>query len=166
MRLMPVIIARCCSGPYPGTAFRSAPAEKNPGRPASCGARFITYPELFERALRASRGLLELDVGAGDRIALLLRNSIEFIEASVATAPLAASAVPINWHWRSEEIAHVLGDSNAKALVVHADLWPEIAASVPNGTSVVVVAPSEGSTASAAPPLDGAVSCEQLAGAA
>ena len=131
-----------------------------------CGARFTTYPELFERALRASRGLLELGVGGGDRVALLLRNSIEFLEASVATAPLGASAVPINWHWRSEEIAHVLGDSRAKALVVHADLWPEIAASVPNGTSVVVVAPSEGSSASAAPPLDGAVSWEQLAGAA
>src|SRR5207245_10545423 len=91
---------------------------------------------------------------------------IGFREASVATAPLGASAVPINWHWRIEEIAHVLGDSGAKALVVHADLWPEIAASVPNGTSVVVVPASEGSTASFAPPPDGAVSWEQLASAA
>jgi len=131
-----------------------------------CGARFITYPELFERALRASRGLFELGVGGGDRVALLLRNSIEFLEASVATAPLGASAVPINWHWRSEEIAHVLGDSGAKALVVHADLWPEIAASVPNGIGVVVVPPAEGSTASAVPAPDGAVSWEQLASAA
>src|SRR5207302_1867650 len=129
-------------------------------------ARFSTYPELFERALRASRSLLELGVGGGDRVALLLRNSIEFLEASVATAPLGASAVPINWHWRSEEIAHVLGDSGAKALVVHADLWPEIAASVPNGTRVVVVAPPEGSSASAAAPPDAAVSWEELAGAA
>jgi long-chain acyl-CoA synthetase len=106
-----------------------------------CGDRFSTYPELFGRALRATRGLSELGVGAGDRVALLLRNSLEFLEASIATVPLGASAVPINWHWRGDEIAHVLHDSGAKALVVHADLWPAIAASVPTGLVRIVVAP-------------------------
>jgi long-chain acyl-CoA synthetase len=108
-----------------------------------CGERFTTYPDLFGRALRASSGLLELGIGAGDRVALLLRNSIEFLEASIATAPLGASAVPINWHWRGDEIAHVLSDSGAKALVVHADLWPAIAPSVPEGLALIVVAPDE-----------------------
>ncbi len=108
-----------------------------------CAGRFTTYPDLFDRALRASSGLLELGVGAGDRIALLLRNSIEFLETSIATAPLGASAVPINWHWRGDEIAHVLSDSGAKALVVHADLWPGIAASVPAGLAIILV-PADG----------------------
>jgi long-chain acyl-CoA synthetase len=108
-----------------------------------CGGRFTTYPDLFERALRASTGMLELGVGAGDRIALLLRNSIEFLEASIATVPLGASAVPINWHWRGDEIAHVLSDSGAKALIVHSDLWPAIAASVPEGVQVILV-PADG----------------------
>ena len=31
---MPVTIRRCSSGPYPGTALRSTPAEKNRSRPA------------------------------------------------------------------------------------------------------------------------------------
>jgi long-chain acyl-CoA synthetase len=104
-----------------------------------CGERFTSYPDLFGRALRATRGLHELGIGAGDRIALLLRNSIEFLEASIATVPLGASAVPINWHWRGDEIAHVLLDSRAKALVVHADLWAAIAPSVPDGLAVIVV---------------------------
>jgi long-chain acyl-CoA synthetase len=104
-----------------------------------CGERFTTYTELFTRALRATRGLHELGIGAGDRVALLLRNSIEFLEASIATVPLGASAVPINWHWRGEEIAHVLLDSGAKALVLHADLWPAIASSVPEDLAVIVV---------------------------
>jgi long-chain acyl-CoA synthetase len=116
-----------------------------------CGDRFSTYPELFGRALRASSGLHELGIGAGDRVALLLRNSIEFLEASIATAPLGASAVPINWHWRAEEIAHVLRDSGAKALVLHADLWEAIAASVPEGIDVLAVA-AEGDPAADAPP--------------
>ena len=120
-----------------------------------CDGRFSTYPELFARALRASRGLHELGIGAGDRIALLLRNSIEFLEASIATVPLGASAVPINWHWRGEEIAHVLRDSGAKALVVHADLWPAIADSVPAGPAIVVV-PAGGADSAELP--DGALS--------
>ncbi len=50
----------------------------------------------------------------------------------MATVPLGASAVPINWHWRGEEVSHVLGDSRAKALIVHDDLWPEVADAVPD----------------------------------
>jgi len=109
-----------------------------------CGRSFSTYPDLFGRALRASRGLHELGIGAGDRVALLLRNSLEFLEASIATVPLGASAVPVNWHWRGDEIAHVLSDSGAKALVVHADLWPAIAPSVPDGIALIVVPTAEG----------------------
>jgi long-chain acyl-CoA synthetase len=108
-----------------------------------CGSRFTTYEDLFGRALRATRGLHESGIGAGDRVALLLRNSIEFLEASIATVPLGASAVPINWHWRGEEIAHVLRDSGAKALIVHAELWSGIAPSVPDGL-VLIVVPADG----------------------
>jgi long-chain acyl-CoA synthetase len=115
-----------------------------------CGARFSTYPDLFERALRASSGLHGLGVGAGDRVALLLRNSIEFLEASIATAPLGASAVPINWHWRGEEIAHVLRDSGAKVLILDADLWQAIAASVPEPVIVLVV-PCDSASAAVIP---------------
>jgi long-chain acyl-CoA synthetase len=109
-----------------------------------CGERFSTYPELFGRALRAARGLHELGIGAGDRVALLLRNSIEFLESSIATVPLGASAVPINWHWRGDEIAYVLSDSGAKALIVHDDLYPAIAASVPAAVQCIVVADESG----------------------
>jgi long-chain acyl-CoA synthetase len=115
-----------------------------------CGARSSTYPELFARALRASAGLHRLGVGAGDRVALLLRNSLEFLEASIATVPLGASAVPINWHWRGEEVAHVLRDSNAKVLVVHEELWPAIRDSVPPELELVVV-PGDGDGAGALP---------------
>jgi len=104
-----------------------------------CGDSFVTYPELFGAALRAARGLSQLGVGAGDRVALLLRNSIEFLESSIATVPLGASAVPINWHWRGEEIAHVLSDSQAKVLVLHADLWPTIEGDLPAGVALVAV---------------------------
>ncbi|MGH2863855.1 MAG: AMP-binding protein [Solirubrobacteraceae bacterium] len=125
------------------------PAQEQIG--VRCDARFSTYPDLFGRALRATRGLHELGIGAGDRVALLLRNSIEFLEASIATVPLGAGAVPINWHWRSDEIAHVLLDSAAKALIVHADIWPAIAPSVPEGLALVVVPSDSGGSAAGLP---------------
>jgi len=104
-----------------------------------CGESSRGYPELFARALRLGAGLAELGVGAGDRVALLLRNSLEFLESSIATVPLGASAVPINWHWRGDEIAHVLRDSRAKALILHADLWPAIAERVRNDVVLIAV---------------------------
>ncbi len=108
-----------------------------------CGGSEASYLELFGAALRASSGLASLGVGAGDRVALLLRNSLEFLQASIATVPLGANAVPINWHWRGDEIAHVLSDSGAKALVLHADLWPALKGHVPEGVALVSVGDGE-----------------------
>ncbi|HTY98182.1 MAG TPA: AMP-binding protein, partial [Solirubrobacteraceae bacterium] len=116
-----------------------------------CGERTSSYQDVFTGALRATSGLAELGVGAGDRVALLLRNSIEFLQSSVATVPLGASAVPINWHWRGEEVAHVLNDSRAKVLVVHDTLWAAVSESVPDGVAVVIV-PSVPEEESAEPP--------------
>jgi long-chain acyl-CoA synthetase len=111
--------------------------EGHEGIGVRCGDAFASYQDLFAGALRAARGLAGLGVGAGDRVALLLRNSLEFLQASIATVPLGASAVPINWHWRGEEIAYVLGDSGAKAIVAHADLAGAI--DLPEGVALVVV---------------------------
>jgi long-chain acyl-CoA synthetase len=124
-----------------------APSEEG----VRCGERFVAYPELFANALRASGGLDALGIGAGDRVALLLHNSIEFLEASIATVPLGASAVPINWHWRGDEIAHVLTDSGAKALIVHADLYAEIAERLPRGVASVIVPSADGRDAETPP---------------
>jgi long-chain acyl-CoA synthetase len=129
-------------------AVTATPSDRPTG--VRCGERFTTYEDLYGRALRATRGLSELGVGAGDRVALLLRNSIEFVEASIATVPLAAAKVPINWHWRGEEVAYVLSDSRAKVLVAHEDLWRGVRDSIPAGVAVIVVP----TTADALAPAD------------
>jgi long-chain acyl-CoA synthetase len=122
-----------------------------------CGARFSTYPQLFEHAQRAAQGLSELGIGAGDRVAVLLRNSIEFLEASLATVPLGANAVPLNWHCSSEELAYVLADSGARALIVHDDLLPAVSESVPDGVTLVVVPAEAGDADTGAQLPDGAL---------
>ena len=108
-----------------------------------CGERFSTYPSCSDGPCAPRSGLQELGVGA-ETASRCCRNSLEFLESSIATVPLGASAVPINWHWRGEEIAHVLRDSRAKVLLAHADLWPAVADSVPEEVSVVLVPGADG----------------------
>jgi long-chain acyl-CoA synthetase len=83
----------------------------------------------------------------------MLRNDFPFFEATFAVGRLGAHAVPINWHYMGEETEHILRDSGAKALVVHADLLPQIEGNLPEDVTVLVVAtPAEISEAYRIPP--------------
>ena len=43
----------------------------------------------------------------------------------IEAATIGAYAVPINWHFKESEVSYILSDSEAKLLVVHADLLPD-----------------------------------------
>jgi len=104
------------------------------------GDRRRTREEIFARASRVSSGLDAVGVGAGDSVALMLRNDFPFFEATFAVGRLGAHAVPINWHFVGDEVEHILQDSAAKAIIVHADLLPQIEAVIPEEALVIVVA--------------------------
>ena len=103
------------------------------------GARHLSKADLEDRALRAAQGLRKLGVGRGDAVALFLRNDFAFFEASLAAQRLGAYAVPINWHFKAEEIEYILKDCGARAFIVHADLWPTAEPAAPQGVSVFCV---------------------------
>jgi long-chain acyl-CoA synthetase len=103
------------------------------------GARVIGHAALDLRLRRVASGLRELGVTAGACVALLMRNDIAFIEASFAAQTVGAYAVPINWHFKAEEIGYILADSGAKVLFAHADLLAPIAAQLPPGLTVIAV---------------------------
>ena len=84
--------------------------------------------------------MAELGFGPGSAVALFLRNDIAFMEASFASALLGGYAVPVNWHLKNEEASYIFRDCEAKLIVVHADLLPQIEAAVPPGVPVFVVA--------------------------
>ncbi|MBW2387550.1 MAG: AMP-binding protein [Deltaproteobacteria bacterium] len=104
------------------------------------GDRRRTREEIFERANRAARGFDAIGVGSGDSVALMLRNDFPFLEVAFAVGRLGAHAVPINWHFLADETEHILIDSAAKAIVVHADLLPQIEAAIPSSVKILVVA--------------------------
>lgn len=103
------------------------------------GDRRIGGAALEERVKKAANGFLSLGLEEGDRVAILLRNDIAFLEATFACGELGLYPVPINWHFSPDETAYVLDDSGAKALVVHADLLSPLAGTVPEGVEVIVV---------------------------
>src|ERR1700751_435463 len=93
----------------------------------------------MERAASAETGLGELGVGPGDAIGVVLRNDFAFFEASFAAQRLGAYNVPINWHGKTQEIAYVLNDCGAKAVVAHADLLPEVGPAMPSEVPLLIV---------------------------
>ena len=103
------------------------------------GARRLRKAELDDRAARVATGFTAIGIKPGDAIALFLRNDFAFFEASIAAQRLAAYAVPINWHFKAEEVEYILNDCGAKVLITHADLWPVVAHIVPKGVHVFVV---------------------------
>jgi O-succinylbenzoate-CoA ligase len=83
--------------------------------------RRFTFAQLNTRANRVANGLLAAGIRPGDRVATLLMNSIEFVETYFAVAKIGAVMVPINWRLVAGEIAYILQDCDAKALVYDSD---------------------------------------------
>ncbi len=104
------------------------------------GSRHMSTEELNRRALLIAQGFAALGIGANDSVALFLRNDFAFFEASFAAGLLGAYPVPVNWHYTPDEAGYVLRDCAAKAVVVHADLLPQLRDAVPDGCALIVVA--------------------------
>jgi fatty-acyl-CoA synthase len=86
------------------------------------GDRRVTYRELGQRVYRLASALRARGVEKGDRVALLLRNSLEMLEAHFAVPQLGAVMVPINVRLSSAEIHYILEHSGARALLLDSEL--------------------------------------------
>ena len=80
--------------------------------------REIPYAELRTRTVQTAEKLHALDVRAGDRVAILLTDSPEFIASFVAVVSLGAIAVPINMALRKNEQKTILTDCGARVVIV------------------------------------------------
>ncbi|MEE4354157.1 MAG: AMP-binding protein [Desulfatiglans sp.] len=77
----------------------------------------ITYGALRDKVDRCATAFHKLGIQKGDRIALLLLNSPEFITAFYACAKVGAVITPISPVYVSSEIKHQLLDSGASHLI-------------------------------------------------
>jgi long-chain acyl-CoA synthetase len=75
------------------------------------GERRRSHAEVASRAARIAGGLRKLGVEQGDCVCMLMRNDIAFVECAYAAMQLGAYGVPINWHFKPDEIDYILRDS-------------------------------------------------------
>lgn len=109
------------------------------------GERVRGREEILDRAARLASAMAAAGVGAGDAVALLLRNDFAVLEANLAVRRLDAYGVPVNWHWHAEEIGYVLRDCTPRLLIGHADLLEKVRHVLPDGLPVVAVGGADGS---------------------
>jgi long-chain acyl-CoA synthetase len=81
--------------------------------------REVKAGELLASANRLVHGLRALGLEHGDAIATVLPNGIEMIELYLAATQGGWYLVPINHHLTGPEIAYIVNDCGAEALVVH-----------------------------------------------
>jgi len=97
--------------------FEQTAADRRDRTAVVCQSESLTYGELDLRSSQLAHVLRDAGAVAGSRVAIMLPNSIEFVECLAATAKLAVSSLTLNWHLRSEELSWILADSDPSVLV-------------------------------------------------
>ena len=100
-------------------------AARTPDKPAIVMAgsgRVLTYQELEERSLRVARHLRACGLRRGDVVALLTDNRPEAYEVYWAALRSGLYITAVNSHLSADEVAYIVTDCGAKALVVSADV--------------------------------------------
>ncbi len=105
------------------------------------GQRCKSTQDVAARARLIAGGLQKLGVRQGDSVCVLMRNDIAFLEAAYAVMTLGGYGVPVNWHFKPEEIAYVIGDSGSRVLIGHNDLLHKMQGAIPDGITVLGVPP-------------------------
>ncbi|WP_405010932.1 long-chain-fatty-acid--CoA ligase [Kitasatospora sp. NBC_01539] len=98
-------------------------ARRYPDRTAVVdGPLHETYAALWAGALARGAALRELGVGPGDRVALMVPNTVDFPRAYYAILAAGAVVVPVHLLLTPAEVAYVLKDSGARLLLVDRSL--------------------------------------------
>ena len=93
----------------------SRSAATHPERVALAGGgERLTYAELEVRVADAARRLAGRGVGSGDRVALAMDASIDYVVLIHALVKLGAVAVPLDPRLAPAELANRLGDVDAR----------------------------------------------------
>jgi acyl-CoA synthetase (AMP-forming)/AMP-acid ligase II len=81
------------------------------------GDRTVEFAALDRRANQVAHAFASLGCEPGDRVAVMSFNSIETFELAAGLRRAGLVIVPVNYRLRGPEIAHVVNDSGARAVV-------------------------------------------------
>ncbi|OLT38477.1 acyl-CoA synthetase [Saccharomonospora sp. CUA-673] len=105
---------------YPGT-FAATTPDKPAVIMAGSGEK-LTYAQLEDHSVRLANALRDKGFRTGDTVALLSDNHLRAYEVYWAAVRSGLYITAVNSHLTAEEIAYIVTDSGAKALVVSASL--------------------------------------------
>jgi fatty-acyl-CoA synthase/long-chain acyl-CoA synthetase len=103
----------------------------------------LTYAELDDWSLAVAAQLADAGVRTGDRVALYLRNSVEFVATDLAIARLGAVKVPINYMLPVHTVRYIVESCGAKAVVFSTALGDPVGAAGPARLAVGPPAPDD-----------------------
>jgi long-chain acyl-CoA synthetase len=91
----------------------------------------------FDARCRRSAAVLQAQgIGDGDVVALMMRNSPEALELLVAVRHLGAQWVPVNWHFKTDEVQYILDNSGARLFIADAALLATLGGLQPGAARV------------------------------
>lgn len=100
------------------TSRLGATAQRFPERPAlALDDRTLSYGELAQAVAACAASLAEMGVGPAQRVAILFPNCPQFVISYFAVLQLGATVVPLHCLQGPEEIAFVVGNSEAETLI-------------------------------------------------
>jgi len=100
--------------------FLSKRAELNGDREAyvdSLTGLRLTFRQLNSRCNQIANALITAGVEPGDRVALMMMNSAEFMETYFAIGKIGGVVVPLNWRLVADELEFILKDSGSSTLI-------------------------------------------------
>jgi len=95
------------------------------------GERRLSYAELDEASNKVANALMGVGVGRGDRVAMLLTNSPEFVIIYFGIVKIGGIAVPLDVKYKIDELASLFDDSQPKVLVAESPLLELLAPALP-----------------------------------
>ncbi|MER5597431.1 AMP-binding protein [Streptomyces sp. NPDC002265] len=115
-------------------------ADETPGRDflAYFDGR-LTYREADELSDSVAGHLASRGLERGDRVAVLLQNSPQFVIAVLGAWKAGATVVPVNPMYKSGEVAHVLRDAEVTALICADRAWEGYLRETAAGSPVRIV---------------------------
>ncbi|MEP5764188.1 MAG: AMP-binding protein [Halieaceae bacterium] len=92
--------------------------------------RRLSYGDLDRRVRQLANALLDqLKLERGERVAILSRNSIEYMEIYYACARVGLIAQPLNWRLGVDELSRIIEDGEPRALIC-SDEYVDVASSL------------------------------------
>jgi crotonobetaine/carnitine-CoA ligase len=103
----------------------------------------FSYRDIHLLSNKVANALAKFGISKGANVAIMLPNCPEFLFSWFGAAKLGAPVVPVNVALKGAGLEHILGESEAKALIVHPDYWEAAQRVRPSGLEIVISSDGE-----------------------